>query len=161
MRLLIKQKVFSWRDRFYIKDDGGSDRYYAEGEVFSWAKKLHVFDLSGREVAYIEQELWTWLPKYRIYRNGIPAALIRKELSFLRPKYTLEGPGWSVDGSFWEHNYTIRAQGKDIAAVQKEWFTWGDFYVLDIIDGWDEVLALAVVLTIDCVAAEQDAASST
>ena len=161
MRLFIKQKAFSWRDRFFIKDANGNDRYYAEGEAFTWAKKLHVFDLSGHEVAYIEQELWTWMPKYRIYRNGAPAALIKKEFTFLHPKYTLEGPGWSVDGSFWEHEYAIQAEGRNIATLQKEWFTWGDSYVLDVDEGWDEVLALAVVLTIDCVAADQDTAAST
>ena len=160
MRLYIKQKVFSWRDRFYVKDEYGNDRYYAEGEVFSWGKKLHVFDLSGREVAFIEQKLWTWLPKYQIYRNGIPVAFIRKEFSFLHPRYTMEGTDWSVDGSFWEHDYAIYAAGQEIATVQKEWFTWGDSYVLDVLDGWDEVLALAVVFTIDCVAAAQSAAAT-
>ena len=158
MRLLIKQKVFSWRDRFVIKDENGNDRYYAEGEVFSWAKKLHIYDLSGREVAYIEQKIWSWMPKYYIFRNGSLVALIRKELSFLHPKYTLEGPGWTVEGSFWEHDYDILEQGRKIAGVRKEWFTWGDFYVLA--DGWDEVLALAVVLTIDCVAAQAAAAAN-
>ena len=160
MRLFIKQKVFSWRDRFFIKDETGNDRYYVEGEAFSWARKLHVYDMEGHEVAYIEQQLWTWMPKYRIYRHGTPAALIRKEFSFFHPKYTMEGAGWEIEGSFWEHEYVIRADGREIAAVQKEWLTWGDFYVLDVEDGWDEVLALAVVLTIDCVAEEQAAAST-
>lgn len=160
MRLMIKQKAFSWRDRFTIKDENGNDRYYAEGEIFSWVKKLHVYDMSGREVAYIEQKFWSWMPKYFIYRNGSFAALIRKEFTFLHPKYTMEGPGWSVSGSFWEHDYEIRAEGKQIAAVHKEWFTWGDSYVLDVLNGWDEVLALAVILTIDCVAAAQAAAAA-
>ena len=160
MRLFIKQKAFSWRDRFYIKDENGNDRYYAEGEVFSWVKKLHLYDLEGKKVAYFEQKAWSWMPKYRIYRHGEFVALIRREFTFLRPKYTLEGPGWSVDGSFWAHDYAIYAQGHQIATVKKEWFTWGDSYVLDISDGWNEVLALSIVLVIDCVE-EQDAAAST
>lgn len=36
--------------------------------------------------------------------------------------------------------------------LEKEWFTWGDSYCLNIADPADEILALAVVLTIDCVA---------
>ena len=92
MRLLIKQKVFSWRDKFAIKDENGNDRYYAEGEVFSWAKKLHIFDLSGREVAYIEQKVWSWMPKYYIFRNGSPVTLIRKEISFANCNNKLDTP---------------------------------------------------------------------
>ena len=33
----------------------------------------------------------------------------------------------------------------------KEWMTWGDSYELDIVNPSDEIVALAVVLTIDCV----------
>ena len=92
MRLLIKQKVFSWRDKFAIKDENGNDRYYAEGEVFSWAKKLHIFDLSGREVAYIEQKVWSWMPKYYIFRNGSPVTLIQRDgtLKTQQPCNTLD-----------------------------------------------------------------------
>ena len=49
MKLYIKQKVFSWGDKFTVKDASGEDRYYVEGEVFSWGKKLHVYDEYNRE----------------------------------------------------------------------------------------------------------------
>ncbi len=29
MKLYIKQKVFSWGDKFTVKDEAGRDRYYA------------------------------------------------------------------------------------------------------------------------------------
>ena len=38
--------------------------------------------------------------------------------------------------------------------------TWGDCYELDIADARDEIPALAVVLTIDCVMAAAAAASA-
>ena len=53
MKLYIKEKVFSWGDKFTVKDAYGEDKYIVEGEVFSWGKKLHVYDRSGREVAFI------------------------------------------------------------------------------------------------------------
>jgi hypothetical protein len=34
--------------------------------------------------------------------------------------------------------------------------TWGDSYELDIADTADEIIALAVVLTIDCVVEQQN-----
>ena len=42
MKLYIKQKVFSWGDKFTVKDATGRDRYYVEGEIFTFGKKLHV-----------------------------------------------------------------------------------------------------------------------
>ena len=32
MKLYIKQKVFSWVDRFTVFDETGADKYYVEGE---------------------------------------------------------------------------------------------------------------------------------
>ena len=107
MKLYIRQKVFSWTDRFTVRDGDGRDRYTVEGELFSWGKKLHVFDASGRE-----------------------------------------------------HDYEIRENGRLIVTIHKEWMTWGDCYELDIADARDEIPALAVVLTIDCVMAAAAAAAS-
>ena len=47
MKLYIKEKVFSWGDKFTVKDAYGEDKYIVEGEVFSWGKKLHVYDRTG------------------------------------------------------------------------------------------------------------------
>ena len=35
--------------------------------------------------------------------------------------------------------------------IKEKVFSWGDSYELDIADPEDEIVALAVVLTIDCV----------
>ena len=41
MKLYIKEKVFSWGDKFFVKDESGNDRYVVQGEVFSLGKKLY------------------------------------------------------------------------------------------------------------------------
>ena len=45
MKLYIKEKVFSWGDKFTVKDASGRDKYVVEGEVFTWGKKLHIYAL--------------------------------------------------------------------------------------------------------------------
>lgn len=151
MKLYIKEKVFSWGDHFTVKDAEGQDKYLVRGEVFSWGRKLHVYDRFEREVAFIKQELFTWLPRYTVTVNGRDIAQIKKEFTFFRPRYTIEGLGWEIDGSFWEHDYQITKNGLPIVTITKEWMTWGDTYELDIRNPADELIALAVVLTIDCV----------
>ena len=71
MRLCIKQKVFSWTDKFTVKDDQGQDKYYVEGEFLSWGKKLHVYDMNGSEVAFIKQKVWSFLPRYFVFINDM------------------------------------------------------------------------------------------
>lgn len=160
MKLYIKQKVFSWADRFTVCDAQGNDRYFVEGEVFSWGKKLHVYDREGREAAFIRQEVWSFLPRYYVYIGQRQVAEIVKQFTFLFSKYSIEGLGWEIDGSFWEHDYEITKNGRNIVSIHKEWMTWGDCYEVDIADPADEIVALAVVLTIDCVLAAQAAANN-
>ena len=85
MKLYIKEKVFSWGDKFTVKDDFGQDKYIVQGEVFSWGKKLHIYDMAGREVLFIKQELWSFLPRYDVYRGDRHIARINKEFTFLFP----------------------------------------------------------------------------
>ena len=151
MKLYIKEKVFSWGDKFTVKDEYGYDKYVVEGEVFSWGKKLHIYDMTGREVAFIKQEVWSFLPRYYVFCGGQQVAEIKKEFTFLFPKYSIEGLGWEIDGSFLAHEYEITKGGRSIVTISKEWMTWGDSYELNIANPADEILALAVVITIDCV----------
>ncbi len=155
MNLYLKQKFFSWNDRFFIYDEEGNERYAVEGELFSWGKKLHVFDQNGNEVSFIQQKVWSFLPKYLIYRNGDEVAQVIKEFTFFRQEYTAEGLGWSVRGNFWEHEYEIFNRDATIATVSKEWFTFGDAYRIWISPEADEISALSIVLVIDaCIEME-------
>ncbi len=150
MKLLIEEHIFSWNDRFSIRDETGSDRYFVEGELFSWGKKLHVCDRAGREVAYIEQKLFTFRPRYQVLAAGRLIGEVVREFSFFQPRYSVEGAEWDVEGDFWSHDYSVTRRGIPVASIQKEWFTWGDCYALSIADPADELCALALVLAIDC-----------
>ena len=152
MKLYIKEKVFSWNERFSVKDENGWDKYFVEGEFLSLGKKLHLLNVHGEEVAFIQQKLLTLLPRFTVSVAGRQIAEIRKEFTLFFQRYVIDGLGWEVEGSIWEHEYEIRRNGRPIVMISKEWFTWGDSYVLEIADPADEILALAVVLTIDCVA---------
>lgn len=157
MKLYIKQRVFSWGDKFSIYDEAGNEKYHVEGEVFTLGKKLHLYDLQGNELAFIEQEIFTFLPKYHISRNGMQIAEVVKEFTFFKHEYTVNGLGWNVHGDFWDHEYEIADNGRTVASVSKEWMTWGDSYEISFGTEVDEIAALSVVLVIDaCIAAQNN-----
>jgi len=161
MKLFIKQKVFSWGDKFHVYDENQNDLLYVEGEVFTFGKKLHVYDAGGNELAFVHQKVWSFLPRYFISRNGVDIAEVVKQFTFFRQEYSVNGPGWTVDGDFWAHEYEITSDGRSVASISKRWFTWGDTYEIDIADGADVVLALCVVLIIDAVLQQQSNNSAT
>ena len=149
MKLYLKQRVFSWGDKFHVYDQNGQEFLTVQGEVFSWGKKLHIYDQFGQECAFIRQKLFSFLPRYYISRGGVDAAEVVKEFTFFRQEYTVNGLGWSVRGDFWAHEYALYCGNRIVAAVSKEWFAWGDTYELRIAEDVDPILALAVVLVID------------
>jgi uncharacterized protein YxjI len=151
MKLYMKEKVFTLTDKFFVMDEAGNEKYIVEGEFLSLGKRLHIYDLQGAEVAFIRQELLTLLPRFTVSIGGAEVAQVKREFSLFLPRYTIEGLGWEIDGSFWEHDYQITQNGRPIVTIAKEWMTWGDSYELDIANPADEIMALAVVLTIDCV----------
>jgi uncharacterized protein YxjI len=157
MNFYIKQKVFTFGDKFSIYDEDGNQRYYVEGEVFTCGKKLHLYSMNGEELAYIEQKLFSLLPKYSIFRGETEAAEVVKEFTFFYNEYSVNGPDWKVTGNFLDHDYVIEDEGRPIVSVSKQWFTWGDAYEIRVSDGVDASLAIAVVLVIDaCLEAEKD-----
>lgn len=156
MKLYIKQKVFSWKDKFFVKDEYGQDKYYVEGELFSWGRKLHVYDMNQREVAFIAQKVMTFLPEYHVSLEGREVAVVKQKFTFFRPRYEIYGLGWTVEGSFWQHDYDVFRDGACVVSINKQWMTWGDTYELSIVNDEDELCALAVVLSIDCAVAQQN-----
>lgn len=152
MKLYIKQKVFSFTDRFSIYDVSGNPKYWAESALFSWAKRLHVFDEAGEEVITIKQEIWNWLPTYAVFYKGTQFAVIRGKFTF-KPRFEIEGPGWLVQGNLIGLEYTISDGEQEIAAIHKKWMSWGDSYEVEIFDDINELPVLAVVLGIDAAKA--------
>lgn len=151
MKLYIKQKVFSFRDRFTVKDEYGEDKYYVEGEILSLGKKLRIYDMDGNELAFVRERLLAFMPKFTIEINGSEIAEIIKRFTFLRPKYYVDGLGWDVEGDFFSHNYDITDGNKTIVSIHKQFMAWGDTFEIDVQKDNDEIIALAVVLAIDAV----------
>ncbi len=160
MKLYIKQKVFSLKSKFTVKDANGEDRYAVEGKMISIGRKLFVYNAAGEEVAYVKQKVPALLPKFTVEIGGQDVAEIVKKLSFLKAKYVVNGLDWNVQGDFTSHNYTVTQGEMTIAAIHKQWMAWGDTFEIDIAPGVDEVLALCVVLAIDAVMDSQAAAAA-
>ncbi len=151
MKLYIKQKIFSIGERFAVKSEYGEDRYFVEGSVFNIPKRFRILDRNGNERLLLEKSIFTFMPTYDIIRNGSIAATITKKLTFLTSSYEIQGSPFSVEGDLFAHDYTIFRDGNACAHISKEWFTWGDSYMLDNYGNEDEEMLLAILIVIDFV----------
>lgn len=154
MYLYLKQKAFSWGDKFAVYDAAGNVRWYAYGDVFTWGRKLHVCDINSVERCFIRQRLMTWLPKYEIYIDGVLSTEVNRKFTFFTQEYTADSLGWYVTGDVFAHDYMVTCGSYTVASVSKEWFSWGDAYAINIADDRDEMAVLALVLAIDATMAD-------
>ena len=148
MKLLFKQRMFSWFDSYDIYDENGDTIFIVKGEL-SWGHLLRIYDINGNDVGYIQEKILTWLPKFEMYIGNKYAGCISKEFSLFTPKFHIDYNGWQIDGDWLEWDYSIlNSFGRDIAHVTKE-LDWTDTYVIDILDPQDTLCALMLVLAID------------
>ena len=152
MQLLIKQRIFAWGDTYDVYDEAQQPRYFVKGKVFSLGHQIHVFDKqTGTEVGAIRQKLLTFLPKFEIVINGSVVGTVRREFTFLKPKYHVDFRDWEVDGDFMGWNYTAHRGDYEVLRVSKKVWSWSDTYAIEYTNPADEIPALLLVLAIDAV----------
>jgi len=158
--LYIKQKVFSLSGKFTVIDQQENDVYYVEGSFMQFPKTFSILNTTRDEVALITKKMLSFLPKFFVEVKGLEVLTIKKEFSFLKARYTIDAAGIEVHGNWWDMNFQVIQQGEVIGQVNKEWFTWGDSYKVQILNEEMETIIIALVIAIDCVKADQAAASS-
>lgn len=152
MQLRIQQKMFTLTDRYSVYDETGEARYEVEDEFLSFGHQIHVYDTrSGREVGAIHQKLFTFFPEFEIVINGQVQGTIRKELSFLHPRYFVDFRGWEVEGDVMGWDYRVTRNEKAVMTITRELFNWTDTYVLSYTDPANEMPGLLLVIAIDAV----------
>ena len=157
MKLLFKQRFFSWLDSYDVYDENCRTLYTVEGRL-GWGHVLHILDAGGAHVATLKEVVLTFLkPKFELYVGENRVGVITKEVTFFKPRFTIDFNGWSVSGSFWEWDYSIlNGDGSTVAVVSKDVWNWTDTYAIEVADPADALYALMVTLAIDAEKCSRD-----
>lgn len=156
-QLYIKQKVFSLGEQFNVTDANGFPRYSVQGSFMRIPKSFQVYDASGNEIAVIVKKVLSWLPHFSVLMGDNEVATIDKELTFFRDRYRIDAQGLSIEGDWWDMNFTVTRDGAEVARIAQQWLAWGDTYEVTVFDTRLEALIVSLVIAIDCVKAEQQA----
>lgn len=157
MKLLFRQRFFSWLDSYDVYDEAGNTVYVVKGEL-AWGHCLKIFDgVTGRELGTVKERVLTFLPKFEIFQGDTYLGEIRKEFTFFKPRFDLDFNGWSVEGDFWEWDYRVQNRsGCQVASASKKIWNWTDTYEIDVARPEDALYALMIVLAIDAAKCSQN-----
>ena len=149
MKLLFRQRFFSWFDSYDVYDEAGNTVFVVKGAL-SWGHLLRIYDANGIELGYVKEKIFTWLPKFEMYIGDQYVGCISKEFSLFKPKFNIDYNGWHVEGNWLEWEYSIvNSAGQGVASVSKKLWNWTDTYIIDVYDQRDSLYALMLVLAID------------
>lgn len=149
MKLLFKQRPFSWFDSYDIFDEQGQTLYTVQGQL-AWGHCLKIYDPAGWEIGTVKQQLFRFLPTFELYLGEDYLGCLSKELSLFQPRYNIDFNGWHVEGNLFEWDYQILdPEGAPVATVTKEIWNWTDTYTIDVFREEDALCALMLVLAID------------
>ena len=161
MRYLLKQKLFSFGDGSFIRDEEGRDVFRVDGKVFTIGHKFW-FQGTGRpgaglypaETARLEPDPRD-LPGRPTGRRDQERAVHLLSLPLLA--IDLPGPDdLAAEGDFLDYEYSLTRGGRIVATVSKKWFAWADTYAVEVAEGEDAVLILAATVVIDMVCHDDD-----
>lgn len=149
MKLLFRQRFFSWYDSYDIYGENGEVVYVVKGEL-AWGRCLKIFDVSGNELGMIKQKVFSWFPTFWWHLQGSKVGKLSRVYSFPNPKYRVDFKGWDIIGNILGMEYQILTKNKEeIAHISKQIFKLTDTYVIDVKNPQDALCALMSVVSID------------
>ena len=143
MKLLFKQRAFTWFDSYDIFDEAGDTVYTVQGRL-AWGHRLEISDAAGNYLGQVRQEVLTFRPRFSLFIGENCVGQLRKEFALFKPVFTLDCNGWEIEG-----DYRVTEGSRIVMTVSKELFHWTDTYQMDIADPRDALLCLMIVLAID------------
>ena len=147
----MREKVFAIGDDFWIEDGDGNKVYKVNGKAVRLRDTFILEDADGNEVSKIQEKKLSIRDKMTIER-GATKATVHKRLVGIRDHYIIEvdgGEDLKAHGNIVDHEYEIERSGDKVAEVSKKWFRVRDTYGIQLAQGQDIPLILAISVCVD------------
>jgi uncharacterized protein YxjI len=150
----MREKLVSIGDDYWIENDRGERVYKVDGKALRLRHTLIFEDDRGTELVKIQERMLRVRDSMEIEdRDGNKVAMIKKAMfTPLRERWTVkvpDGPDLEIKGNIVDHEYTIEDGRTPVAEVSKKWFRVADTYGVEVAEGQDPVLMLAVTAAMD------------
>jgi uncharacterized protein YxjI len=150
----MRQKLVSIGDDYWIEDAQGERVFKINGKAMRLRDTMVLEDAHGGELFKIQKKMLHIRDTMEIEdADGRKAATVKKALiTPLRERFEVKvenGEDLEVKGNIVDHEYKIERGGDKVAEVSKKWFRIADTYGVEVEQGQDASLILAVAAVVD------------
>jgi uncharacterized protein YxjI len=153
-RFQMRQKALSIGDDYWIEDEDGNKAYHVDGKAMRVRDSWVLEDADGKEVAHIREKKLSIRDAIKIKLATGQEAVVKKEMVSIRDRFHVDledSRDLTVKGNFVDHEYEIERGGDKIAEISRKWFRVRETYGVEVHDGVDPALVLAVTVAIDAL----------
>ena len=150
----MREKMFAIGDDFWIEDGDGNRVFKVNGKAVRMRDTFILEDTRGNELSKIQEKKLSVRDKMTI-ESGSTEATVHKRLIGIRDHYVIEvdgGEDLKAHGNIVDHEYEIERDGEKVAEVSKKWFRVRDTYGVQLAQGQDVPLILAISVCVDQMA---------
>ena len=154
-RYIMRQRIFALGQDFYINNAAGQPVFKIDGKVRLIKEALKFRDMQGNLLYKLDERVIRIRESFDILdANGRLAAKVHNAIiDPLRERFTIEIPGggnMTTMGKVIWAQYDVRRGNQTVAKISKQ-FSWigRDQYVVDVLQGENDCLILAITVVID------------
>jgi uncharacterized protein YxjI len=151
----MRQRIMAFGQDFYINNADGRPMFKIDGKVRLVKESLKFRDMQGNLLYQLDERVLRIRESFDILKpDGSLAAKVHNAVfDPLRERFTIafpSGQSWTTMGKVIWAQYDVLDNGQPIAKISKQ-FSWigRDQYVVDVLQGEDDCLILAITVVID------------
>ena len=153
MRYLVRERLFSISDDFWVTDERGDKIFLVDGKALRLRETFELKDASGAILATIRKRFLSFTDTLDIEHDGEVVATVHRAIfSLLHHRAYIDIPGrgrLEAVGNIIDKDFEIRDGDQVVAQISRAWFHVRDTYGVDIAPGENDVLILASTVVID------------
>jgi uncharacterized protein YxjI len=160
MRYLVREKIFSIKDDFWVTDENGNRVFFIDAKILSVRHTLELKDASGAVLATIKHKLLSFTDAMEIEDGGAVVATVHKAVfSPLHHRANIDladGRRLEAVGNLLDKDFEIRDGHRVLARTSRAWFRVRDTYGVDVAPGENDALMIAIAVCLDRIHEEEE-----
>ncbi len=153
MRYLVRERIFSIADDFWVTDERGDKVFLVDGKALRLRETFELKDVSGAVLATIHKKSLSFADAMEIGHDGAVAATVHKAvISPLHHRAVIDIAGsgrLEAVGNIIDKDFEIRDGGRVIARISRAWFRLRDTYGVDVAPGENDALIICIAICLD------------